>query len=170
MINKVAIIGPECTGKTTLASQLANHFSTIWIPEYARNYIENLNHKYTFADVEQIAKYQYLQISAKYSGANKFVFFDTDLIITKVWFEVVFDKLPGWIDDVIKNNNFSTYLLCDTSLPWIPDNVRENGGEMRDILYNKYREYLDYYGFKYFVVSGLGNDRLKNAIDCLNLK
>jgi NadR type nicotinamide-nucleotide adenylyltransferase len=163
MIHKIAIIGSECTGKTTLAHQLADRFSTVWVPEYAREYIEQLDRKYTFDDVVKIAQHQEVQIHATYSGANKFVFFDTDLIITKVWFEIVFKQVPDWIEIAIKKSGFTSYILCDNSLPWNPDNVRENGGEMRDTLFDKYKNNLDYFKLKYQVISGKGTERLENA-------
>jgi NadR type nicotinamide-nucleotide adenylyltransferase len=163
MIHKVAIIGPECTGKTTLAQQLAVHFSTVWVPEYARDYVEQLDRKYTFDDVIQIARHQEEQIHATYSKASRFVFFDTDLIITKVWFDVVYKQTPDWIDLAIKKSNFSCYLLCDNSLPWNPDNVRENGGEMRNKLFEEYKRNLDYFNFKFQIISGIGTTRFENA-------
>jgi NadR type nicotinamide-nucleotide adenylyltransferase len=168
MIQKVAIIGPECTGKTTLAQKLAVHFSTIWVPEYARLYIEKLGRPYKYNDVEQIATFQYNQIKENYADANRFVFFDTDLIITKVWFEVVFGKTPHWLDKAIRESNFLLYLLCDTSLPWKPDNVRENGGVMRNKLFDMYQQNLEMYNFKYNIIAGIGDERTSFAINFIN--
>jgi NadR type nicotinamide-nucleotide adenylyltransferase len=168
MIRKIAIIGPECTGKTSLAQQLAEQYSTVWIPEYARTYIESLGKPYTFNDVERIALFQRRQIYATYSEASQYIFFDTDLIITKVWFEVVYNKVPDWLDSAILNSNFNTYLLCDTSLPWIADNVRENGGEMRETLFTRYKQNIELYGFNYSIITGVGEERLINAIRYLS--
>lgn len=168
MIKKVSLIGPECTGKTTLASELARHFGTIWVPEYAREYIENLNHKYTFQDVEHIAFKQLNQIISAYPQANNWIFFDTDLIITKVWFEVVFNNCPEWINEEIKKNLFTLHLLCKPDIPWIADNVRENGGKNREILYFRYLNVLQEYKLPYSIVEGEGGMRFSNAIQLLN--
>jgi NadR type nicotinamide-nucleotide adenylyltransferase len=168
MIKKISIIGPECTGKTTLASDLASHFGTVWVPEYAREYIENLGHKYTSQDVEHIAKKQLSQIHSAYPQANNLIFFDTDLIITKVWFEVVFNNCPTWINEEIKNNHFTLHLLCKPDIPWIADSVRENGGENREMLYNKYLQVLKDYKLPYNIVEGKGEKRFTNTIVLLN--
>ena len=81
---RIGIIGPESTGKTTLARHLAGRCHGTWVPEYARTYVEQLDHPYTRQDVEAIARYQVKQLQADYRTED--VFFDTELIITRVWF------------------------------------------------------------------------------------
>ncbi|MEJ5264129.1 MAG: ATP-binding protein [Bacteroidales bacterium] len=166
MGKKIAILGPECTGKTSLASQLARHFEAIWVPEYARDYVAQLNRKYTYHDVEHIAQVQVKQIQSVDPNAS-FVFFDTELIITQVWFEVVFGKQPTWLEEAILQYRFDLYLLTDTAIPWEPDPVRENGGEMREILFKKYEHYLQNYQFPYRIITGLHQQRLHHAIHCI---
>ncbi|HEY9124361.1 MAG TPA: ATP-binding protein [Bacteroidales bacterium] len=168
MIKKISLIGPECTAKTTLASELARHFGTMWIPEYAREYIENLDHKYTFQDVEHIAQKQLSQINSTYPQANNWIFFDTDLIITKVWFEVVFNNCPEWINEEIKKKHFALHLLCKPDIPWVADKVRENGGKNREILYFRYLDILQNYKLPYGIVEGEEKMRFSNAIVLLN--
>jgi nicotinamide riboside kinase len=75
----------------------------------------------------------------KHSGHQLF-FTDTWLIITKIWFEEVFQEVPAWIEMEIKKAEIDLFLVCDTDLPWIPDHVRENGGEKREYLQNRYIE------------------------------
>ena len=58
MIRKVAIIGPESTGKSTLCTQLAAHYQTLWVPEYAREYLETKGTSYTYDTLLEIAKGQ----------------------------------------------------------------------------------------------------------------
>lgn len=97
MVNpvKIVVAGAESTGKSTIANALANRFQTICIPELARNYIKKLNWKYTYEDIENIAKQQ-LDLEQQLSLDNKYIFFDTWLIITKVWFDFVYKKHPEW--------------------------------------------------------------------------
>jgi len=167
-LRKIAIIGPECTGKTTLSKQLAEHFGTIWIEEFARVYIENLTRKYTYKDVELIARYQKDQIHKSYEKAYGIIFFDTDLIITKVWFDIVYKKVPSWLDKAINKSGFDLYLLCNTDIPWEADNVRENGGQMREILFNNYKHELDSRQFSYRIIKGTGDERFLNAVSFVN--
>jgi NadR type nicotinamide-nucleotide adenylyltransferase len=160
---KIAILGSESTGKSTLCQDLAAYYNAIGIPEYARSYVENLLKPYSYEDVEKIAFVQQQQLYADYMASM--VFFDTELIITKVWFEVVFNKCPDWIDKAIQKAPIDFYLLCDADLEWKPDPVRENGGEFRYQLQETYTKALKQYGFAYGLVTGIGEQRLKNAVD-----
>lgn len=160
----IVITGAESTGKSTLTEVLAHHFNVPFIPEYARSYIENLNRKYNYNDVEIIARKQVEMLNSVKKSNSKFIFLDTWLIITKIWFEEVFKKIPSWIEHEIKNTKIDLFLVCDTDLPWIPDSVRENGDENRLKLQKKYIEQIEHYDFNYKIVSGGQNERIKNAI------
>jgi nicotinamide riboside kinase len=167
-IHKVVVTGPESTGKTTIASRLASFFGTVWIPEYARDYVLGLGREYTYNDIEHIAREQ-LRLETRYvSRAKHFLFYDTWLIITKVWFRVKYDRYPAWIDDAIRESGTGLYLVCDTDIPWVADNVRENGGEMRDILLAMYREEIGAFGIACEMVSGDGDARLISALNHLD--
>ena len=164
-LKKIAIIGPECTGKTTISEELANYYKTQWVAEFAREYIQNLNCVYDFKDVENIALKQIEQLNSIYGLTSKYIFFDTDLIITKVWFQVVYNKIPNWIDDAIINSKIDLYLLCNTDLPWKPDKVRENGGEMREKLFLMYKDEIEAFKKPYFIVKGEKKQRTDNAVN-----
>ncbi len=164
---RIAVTGPESTGKTTLAKQLAETFNGQFIPEFAREYIEKLPHYYTFEDVETIAKAQVQQYQVTKSSSERIFFFDTWLIITKVWFNWVYGIIPEWLEDQIQNCPMDLYLLCRPDLPWEADPVRENGGENRIKLYEQYREQLEHYGFNFVEIGGTDAVRLNNAISSI---
>ena len=128
---KIVVTGPESTGKTALAMYLSRVFGVEYIPEYARTYVENLHHPYTYEDVEHIARVQDKQFMEASKHGNKIVFFDTYLIITKVWFQEVFNRVPAWIDPKLRDSEISLFLLCDFDLEWIEDPIRENPGPRR---------------------------------------
>jgi NadR type nicotinamide-nucleotide adenylyltransferase len=167
-IKKIAIIGPESTGKTTLTKDLASHFQTLWVPEFAREYVENLNRKYNYDDVIHIIHKQIERDNYFSKQTNGFLFFDTELIILKVWLQIVYQDVPKWIETEIKKCNIQFYLLCNTELPWIPDKVRENGGEMRLKLFDIYKTELINYGFPFEIIKGIGQERLENSITYIN--
>ncbi|HZL12062.1 MAG TPA: ATP-binding protein [Prolixibacteraceae bacterium] len=161
---RIAITGPESTGKTTLSRQLAELFKGQYIPEHAREYVEKLPHPYTFEDVEVIANIQIGQYQATKKSKEQLFFFDTWLIITKVWFNWVYGKAPDWLENQIHECPIDLYLVCQPDLPWEADPVRENGGKNREKLLERYREELKHYGFNFVEISGTGDERLTNAI------
>jgi len=165
---RIVVTGPESTGKTTLAKQLAEFYHGQYIQEYAREYIEKLPHPYTYEDVEDIAKAQVKQFQETQSSLDRVFIFDTWLIITKVWFDWVFGKTPLWIEGQIRGCPMELFLLCEPDLPWEADRVRENGGENRVKLFMQYRKELVHYGFNFVEISGTGDERLTNAIAAIN--
>ena len=167
--SRIVITGPESTGKTALAQALAEEWGTVWIPEYARQYVENLNRPYDYDDVVRIAEHQITQ-EATFAPqvGHGMIFFDTWLIITKIWFDLVFGKRPAWIAEHIRNAKIDLFLVCDTDLPWIADPVRENGGEMREQLLKLYCDEILSFGFSYEMISGIGPVRTANAMKALS--
>jgi nicotinamide riboside kinase len=161
---RIALTGPECTGKSTLAVQLAKHYNTLCIPEYAREYVATLSRPYNYDDVVHIAEMQVKQLKEYSLRAGRLLFMDTYLIITKVWFDLVFNRRPDWIDTALAEHSVDFYLLCDTDIPWEADPVRENGGTRREYLMGIYKRELIHFGCEYGIVRGTGNERLKNAI------
>ena len=161
---RIVVTGPESTGKTTLAKQLAEYYHGQYIQEYAREFIEKLPHPYTYEDVEDIAKVQIEQFKETQNSPDRVFIFDTWLIITKVWFDWVFKKAPPWIEGQIRSFPMDLFLLCQPDIPWEADRVRENGGTNRIKLFEQYRKELIYYGFKFVEISGIGEERLTNAI------
>ena len=154
---RIVITGPESTGKTYIAGYLAKRFKCTWIPEYARTYIENLNRPYNYSDIENIAKKQiedYLKCKN-----DRMIIFDTWLIITKVWFLVVYGRYPEWLNYSIKDNKIDLFLLCAPDIDWYPDPVRENGGEFRDKLFRMYEKEIILTDVSYKIVTGKGKDR-----------
>ncbi len=164
---KIIITGPESTGKTELSKFMAAHYGGIWIPEYARSYIEDIEKSYTQDDVLHIAEYQLAQLLDEHKG-HSWVFYDTGLIITKVWLEVVFKEYPEWINTALSAHKPDLVLLCYPDLEWEPDPVRENGGKMREHLFRIYEENLKEYAYPYQVVRGRGEERFENTITVVN--
>jgi len=160
----IAITGAESTGKSSLAKSLSEHYLVPFIPEYAREYIQKLNRKYSYQDVEFIAAKQLEQYNDLIHSNFKVIFLDTWLLITKIWFEVVFNRVPDWIENEIRNCKIDLFLVCDTDLPWIADPVRENGGDNRDCLQAKYIDEIVKHGFDYQIIKGIDQERILNAI------
>ncbi len=169
---KIAILGPESTGKSVLTQLLAEHYKVSWVPEYAREYIEKLRIPYTYDDVCKIALKQIEQekyYEYKTDQSEDYVFFDTDLIITKVWFEYKYGKIPVFLRERMKFGFFDFYLLCAPDLPWVFDTVREHC-ENREFFFKWYKAEIKKMVKPYFVVTGIDDERLNNAIAAIENK
>ncbi|MGC9343026.1 MAG: AAA family ATPase [Bacteroidales bacterium] len=162
-VKRIVITGPESTGKTNIASYLATKFNSIWIPEYARYYIENLKAKYDYSDIENIARKQVEDYHHYSRNASGLVIFDTWLIITKVWFQKLYNKYPPWMEESIRNLKIDLYLLCTPDIEWKPDPLRENPGKKREILFNAYESEIKMTGAPYGIVKGSGKSRYESA-------
>ena len=167
MVKKIAITGPESTGKSNLAEQLAKHYETIFVPEFARTYIDGLPRPYNQDDILYIAEFQLIKENTALVDANRFLFCDTELIVTKIWSLHKYNNCHPWILEQINKNYFDLYLLCDIDLPWEFDIQREHP-HLRTFFFEWYKKELEQYGFPYRVVSGTGDQRIQNAIDIIN--
>lgn len=161
-IIRISVTGPESTGKSWLAEKLANHYHTQWVPEYARPYLENLGRTYTVDDILEIAKGQLALEELTALKANRFLFCDTDLLVTRIWSEFKYGKVHPWITRMYHEHKYALYLLCDIDLPWTPDPLREHPHQRRE-LFSKYLEALKSDGFPFCIVKGTGLSRLENA-------
>ena len=164
---KVAITGPESTGKSTLAQQLAGHYRDIWVPEFARTYIAGLSRPYSAADVEQIARGQLALHQQACAQASRFVFADTDLLVIKIWMLHAYGCCPEWILQALGQQEFDLYLLMQVDLPWEDDPQREHP-HLRAYFYNWYKRELQAYGFPFVEIGGSQKARRRNAIQAID--
>lgn len=166
MYKKIAITGPESTGKSWLAIELAKYYQAVCVEEYAREYLSKINRPYKIADVEAIAEGQNKAVKAAEITNNQMIFSDTEVLVCKIWTEVVYGSCPNSIGELLAKQTFDFYLLCDIDLPWEPDPLREHP-HRREELFVRYQKALDELGWSYDVVSGQGNNRLANAVRIL---
>ena len=177
-IFKVVIIGPESTGKSTLCRQLAEHFQTEWVPEFAREYLEEHGMDYTYDDLLVIAKGQIeleehflngFEERSKIKNQKSKIFIDTDMYVMKVWSEFVFGKCHHWVIDQIVERKYDLYLLCNIDLPWVPDKLREYPDlERREQLYRMYKDILVNQSVPWIEITGDSELRLQTAIQAVN--
>ena len=167
MNRKIAITGPESTGKSMLAEQLATHFQTVWVPEYAREYLEFLGKPYEEHDILLIAQGQLLSEKSGLRQAHDYLFCDTELLVTKIWSEVKYHRCNPWILENITDQHFDLYLLCDIDLPWQYDPLREHP-DQRQYLFDLYYHELKTRNFPFAVVQGTGPARFENAVQIIN--
>ena len=166
-IIRIAITGPESTGKSVLSGQLARYYGTEWVPEYSRKYLHELGRDYDYDDILNIAKGQLRREKVLLPGADRFLFCDSEAIVTKIWCEVKYGKCHDWILKQIKLNPYDLYLLCDIDLPWEDDPLREHP-DKRPYLFSLYQSELKERKLPFHIISGLGDSRLREAIKIID--
>jgi NadR type nicotinamide-nucleotide adenylyltransferase len=167
-MKKIVVIGPESTGKSTLCFQLAEHYQTLWCPEYAREYLEKHGTDYTYDDLLTIAKGQIEsenKILSTVDSRQSTVFIDTDMYVMKVWCEFAFNKCHSWILNQIATRKYDMYLLCNVDLPWIADELREYPDmKTRNKLYHFYKDIMVNQSVPWVDISGDYDERLQTGI------
>lgn len=177
MIKRIVVLGPESTGKSTLCSQLANHFKTTWAKEYAREYLLTNGTDYTFENLLDVAKGQLAleddAASALSAGtvADKtgLLFIDTDMYVLKVWCEFVFGKCHHWILNQVVERKYDLYLLCDIDQAWVRDELREYPDlQTREKLFHHYKDIMVNQPVPWVIINGNYDERLPRAIVAVN--
>ena len=156
---KVGIIGPESSGKSTLARYLAKRYHGLLIPEYAREYVEQKGTtEVSFNELCAIAKLQIEELEnlSSHSLILSFtqpVFFDTELIVTKVWFDYAFGRVPEWLNENIHRFPMDVYLLTYPDIAWVPDPARSNGSDaIRKELFDRYEAEIQALDIPYYII------------------
>lgn len=165
-IIRIALIGPESTGKSSIARRLATHFGAALVEEHARDYLTKINRPYTVNDVLLIYRQQLAIEEQSVAKGRSAVIVDTEFINGKVWCEERFNESPAWFTEMINQIPYDLYLLTSPDLPWIADPLRENP-EKGAYFFGRYRKELDFFKLNYSVVEGVGEQRYDSAISAV---
>ena len=164
---RIVLFGPESTGKTTMAKSLALHYNTQWVPEFARDYLQQKwdNHKEVCSqeDLKIIAAGQIALENKALQTANDFLFCDTNILVTQAWSETHFD---GYCDPLIlraaERFQYDFYFLTDIDVPWLSDDLRDSPNQ-RSQMFTHFKKLLNTYNCNYATLSGSHEERLKTA-------
>lgn len=166
-IKKIAVVGPESTGKSTISAQLADHYQTVWVPEYSREYCSKLSGPCSWEDEINMFKGQLALEEKLLPKANKLLICDTTFITVKIWSDHVFGKAPEEVLSELPRRHYDLYLLMDIDLPWEDDPLR-NFPNLREYFMTIWIKELQALNAKYSVISGTYDVRKKNAIDTID--
>ena len=165
---RVVTFGPESTGKTTLARSLAEHYETVWVPEFARDYLqEKFDRTHIICEYDDLLPIAQGQMQLENEGAeraNKILICDTDLLETLVYSQHYYD---GRVDPLLRKyaelNTYDLYLLTDIDIPWEPDDLRDRP-DQRQEMFKAFEQALIDYKRNYIRLSGSNNQRMEKAI------
>ncbi|QOI96581.1 MAG: ATP-binding protein [Flammeovirgaceae bacterium] len=162
LVKRVALVGPECTGKTALSKALARHYQTVWVPEFARTYIEGLTRPYHQGDLFVIAQAQLQSEENLAKQANRVLICDTNLIVIKVWSEFKYGACDNRITQWLTNQYYHHHFLTDIDVPWEADPQREHP-DKREYFLEVYRKELLKLNVPFTKLSGTLKERLHTA-------
>jgi NadR type nicotinamide-nucleotide adenylyltransferase len=165
-IKKVAVIGPECTGKSDLSNYLAEYFKTVWVPEYARPYIEKLTHPYQQHDLLTIAHGQVRLEDEWLRDATNVLICDTNLYVIKVWSEFKYGNVDKDIMHSLTTRKYDLYLLTNVDIPWEEDPLREHP-DKRQQLYDIYLREMKNQTVPFVEIKGEREQRRKTAVEAI---
>ena len=163
---KVAVLGPESSGKTSLTEDLSRHFHWDRVQEFSRTYLTELNRPYDEHDLFVIAKRQFEEIHVL--GSERSFISDSELLTIKIWAMEKYGSCDGRIVDLLRRQKFDLYLLCYPDLKWAQDALRESP-DLNDRLrqYHLFKSELESMKVDYSVVKGAGKDRLNCALSII---
>ncbi|MFE3846402.1 DUF4301 family protein [Flavobacterium sp. LB3P45] len=170
-IIKIALFGPESTGKTTLAKQLAEYYNTEWVPEFARDYLqEKWNKNQLICDIDDMLPIAYGQTQLENKSlliANKYLFCDTNLMVTKVFSEVYYNYCDPLLGEAALEHKYDLFFLTDIDFPWEKDDLRDSP-EKRESVFAVFKQSLIDNKKPFITLSGDKNLRLNKAISIID--
>lgn len=169
---RIVLIGPESTGKTSLANHLAEHYKTKYVPEFARGYLQrkwNDNNEVCGLDDLPIIVNGQKNLEKKLiKSATNVIFCVTNVVVTQIWSQTLFN---GYCSPEIlkaaKKSNYDFYLLTNIDVPWQKDDLRDRPNDRKKML-KIFQKTLETYNFPYKLISGDINSRLKSSIEIID--
>ena len=169
---RVVLIGPECTGKTWLAAELARHYGVPWSPEHARAYVERHGAALGFADVDAIGRGQRQgedeAIAAAAAAGAPLVLLDTDLVSTGVYARHYYGECPAWIDEEARRRRGELYLLHEIDVEWQADGFQREQPQRREELFDRFAAALDALGARVAPVRGPWEERRRRVLAAIS--
>jgi NadR type nicotinamide-nucleotide adenylyltransferase len=174
-VKRIVLFGPESTGKTTLAKELSRFYDVPWVPEYAREYLQNkwdLTREVCAPEdlvpiaIGQIRLENQAIIEAENQG-KRLIICDTDLLETLVYSEVYYN---GWVDErlsrAVKEQQYDLYLLTGIDVPWVADDLRDKPLE-RESMYEFFKAALLQNNRNFIPLTGTQTTRLEAAVQAI---
>lgn len=168
VVKKIAIVGPESTGKSTMSVYLAKHYNVPWVAEFARYYCEALTGACTLQDEINMFHGQIaLEKSVLATTSTDFVICDTTFLTVKIWSDAFFGETPAIVLNALQKYQYDFYILLDIDLPWEDDPLRDFPNQ-RAYFMDIWHKELRALHANYQVVSGLGEKRYQHAIKAID--
>ena len=167
-VQRVVLIGAECTGKRTLARALADRLGEPWSGEYVRAHVESLDRPLDESDLEPIARGQLQREDAALEEASRFVFHDTNLLSSILYAEHYFGLRIDWVEEVFARRGYDRYFLCLPDIPWEADPGQRVSADERQQLHGHFEAVLKRHGIPYTEIGGDLERRVSTVLSTLS--
>jgi NadR type nicotinamide-nucleotide adenylyltransferase len=168
----VVLIGPECTGKTSLAQELVRRYGVPGSVEHVRDYVEGLDGALSYADVEAIALGQRQAedeaVARATAAGAPFVVHDTDLVSTMVYSRHYYGDCPAWVESDAVARLADLYLLHNVDVEWVADGAQREQPERREELFVRFRLTLELLGASVAEIEGDWEERRRLAEEAID--
>jgi len=165
---RVVVTGSECTGKTTLAKALAEHYETVWVREFIRDFVIEKGAPLTYEDVGPVARGQMALEDEHASGPSELLIHDTDLLSAVVYNRHYYGVCPGWIEEAFSKRAADLYLLAGIHVPWVAEGWLRDRGDRREEMHELFRNALLERRLNFREVRGGHHERLAEAVAAID--
>jgi NadR type nicotinamide-nucleotide adenylyltransferase len=168
-VRRIAVLGAESSGKSTLCEALARRYDTLWVPEYLREFVE-VNGRVPFeADQYGIARTQLAREDAAAAQANRFLFCDTTPLMTALYSRVYWGRVDAQLDALARRHDYALTLVTAPDTPWVADGLMRESEEVRERVFGMVEGELDARGIRFVLVEGDLPHRLRQVEAALSV-
>jgi NadR type nicotinamide-nucleotide adenylyltransferase len=162
-VRRVAILGAESTGKSTLAAALAVHYNTVWVPEYLREFVATQGRVPFEQDQLGIARMQLEREHAAATGASRFLFCDTTPFMTAIYSGVYWGRVDPQLAALDVDYDYAVTLVAAPDVPWVADGLQRESEAVRLEVHQALVDKLARRGLAYTLLTGALDQRLRQA-------
>lgn len=169
-VARVAILGAESSGKSTLAADLAAHFATRWVPEYLREFVQAHQRVPFEHDQYGIALTQFTRENAQAAQARGYLFCDTTPLMTAIYSRAYWGRVDARLAALAANHDYAFTLVAAPDGPWVPDGLQRESAAMRQSVHALVLDTLNARGVPFTLVSGSPAQRVAQVVDLLRAR
>jgi NadR type nicotinamide-nucleotide adenylyltransferase len=162
-VRRIAVLGAESSGKSTLCEALARRYDTLWVPEYLREFVE-VKGRVPFEDDQYgIARTQLAREDAAAAQAKRFLFCDTTPLMTALYSRVYWGRVDPQLDALARRHDYALTLVTAPDTPWVADGLMRESEEVRERVFGMVEQELDARGIRFVLVEGDLPHRLRQV-------
>jgi NadR type nicotinamide-nucleotide adenylyltransferase len=162
-VRRIAVLGAESSGKSTLCGALARRYDTLWVPEYLREFVDTHGRVPFESDQYGIARTQRAREDAAALQANEFLFCDTTPLMTALYSRVYWGRVDASLAELAASHDYPLTLVTAPDTPWVADGLMRESEEVRQRVFAMLVGELDARGIRFVLLEGDLPHRLRQV-------